>query len=308
MNPCARDDATSEEMVDFVAQDGVRIFGTHYLPKVNEPFSRAVVFNAGAGIAARHYKHFLRFLASAGIPVLSYDYRGIGISRPRSLRNFSATVEDWAELDCRAAIDWMKARHGSSLIFGIGHSIGALFFGGPPNAQDLGGVIMISPHTGYYGDYRREYRVPMALLWHGVMPALTMILGYFPGRWLRLGDDLPKGVALQWAQRRKGITPSRPGDRLGALVCRFSSLRLDAVMITIADDGFATEAAALRVQAMFSGLRFEKWAVAPSDVGLSRLGHFGFFRRVAVGLWQPIIFHVLRERSPEATVPMRIAM
>jgi len=298
MSPPARSAVALEEAIELTTQDGVRIFGTHYLPLIKGPFPRAVVFNAGAGIAARHYRHFARFLAAAGVPVLSYDYRGIGTSRPRSLRNFAATVEDWAEFDCRAAIDWMKQRHGSSTAFGIGHSIGALFFGGPANAQDLGGVIMISPHTGYYGDYRKEYRVPMALLWHGVMPALTVIFGYFPGRLLRLGDDLPKGVALEWAQRRRGITPSEPGDRLSDLVSRFSSLDLDAVMITITDDSFATEAAALRVQGMFAKLRFERWTVAPADIGLSRLGHFGFFRRGAAPLWKPIISHLTRDPSP----------
>src|SRR5262249_48598920 len=161
------------------------------------------------------------FLAAAGIPVLNYDYRGIGASRPQSLRNFRATVEDWAQLDCRAAIDWMKHRYSRSSLYGVGHSIGALFFGAAGSSSDLSGVIMISPHTGYFGDYRRNYRVPMAVFWHGVMPALTMVVGYFPGRLLRLGDDLPKGVALQWASRRKGFTFARHRGGLDELIERF---------------------------------------------------------------------------------------
>ena len=78
--------------------------------------------------------------------MLCYDYRGIGLSRPHSLRRFAATIEDWAEYDCGAAIDWMRSHHKSSRLFGIGHSAGSVFFGGAPNADGLDGLIMIGPH------------------------------------------------------------------------------------------------------------------------------------------------------------------
>ena len=41
----------------------------------------------------------------------------------------------------------------------------------------------------------------MAVLWHGVMPLVTRVVGYFPAQILGLGEDIPAGVAMQWAAR-----------------------------------------------------------------------------------------------------------
>src|ERR1044072_1541019 len=82
------------------------------------------------------------------------------------------------------------------------HSIGALLFGGAPNAAEQSRLVIISGHTAYYGDYDARYRLPMAVLWHGVMPVTTALLGYFPARRLGLGEDIPANVALRWAGRR----------------------------------------------------------------------------------------------------------
>ena len=81
--------------------------------------------------------------------------------------------------------------------------------------------MLIGGHTGYYGDYHPRYRLPMTAVWHALMPAITLVLGYFPARRLGLGEDLPARVALQWAGRRTGdLRPagSGPGyDRVQTL-------------------------------------------------------------------------------------------
>src|SRR5215471_14631876 len=53
------------------------------------------LINAGAGIAFGYYERFARFLAAEGVSTLLYDYRGIGSSRPSSLRGFKASVFEW---------------------------------------------------------------------------------------------------------------------------------------------------------------------------------------------------------------------
>src|SRR5207244_11849720 len=72
--------------------------------------TRVAAIHPGAGIRADNYRRFALFLAQSGIPVLLYDYRGIGLSRPKALRGFRATVEDWAEYDCTGAIAWLRER------------------------------------------------------------------------------------------------------------------------------------------------------------------------------------------------------
>src|SRR5439155_16378680 len=90
----------------------------------SSPVSTALV-NAGAGIGMRYYDRFACFLATNGIPTLVYDYRGIGQSRPPSLRRFTASVEDWGSKDCAAALEWLGGRFPKASRLVIVHSIGS---------------------------------------------------------------------------------------------------------------------------------------------------------------------------------------
>ena len=252
---------------------------------------RAVVLHGGAGIAAPRYRHFARFLARSGVPVLTYDYRGIGLSRPPELSGFEAVVEDWAEYDCSAAIGWMRERFPRAELVGIAHSVSALLVGGAHNAAEQASLVLIGAHTGYYGDYRPLYRLPMAVLWHGLMPALTCMAGYFPARRLGLGDDIPAGVALRWASRRSsdlrpaGAAPE--DERTRMLLDRCAALERPALMVRFSDDAFATEAGMRRLLSYYSSLRPEYALFSPADAGTRKLGHFGFFRRDAGAVLWP---------------------
>jgi predicted alpha/beta hydrolase len=95
----------------------------------------------------------------------------------------------------------MRSRYCSAELTGIAHSIGSLVLGGAKNIGELSRLVFIAPHTGYCGDYAKSVRIPMAAIWHIVIPALIQLFGYFPGRMLQLGEDLPAGMALQWAAR-----------------------------------------------------------------------------------------------------------
>ena len=195
------------------ALDDYELGGIFYpAPLAVEP-QRAAIVHCGAGIPAVRYRRFASFLAASGIPTLVYDYRGIGLSRPKALRGFRAAIEDWAEYDCGGALAWMRERFPNADLVGIAHSIGALLVGGAPNSAEHDRLVFVGGHTGYFGDYHPRYRVPMTAVWHGLMPAMTLMLGYFPASRLGLGEDIPARIALQWASRRsqdlrpRGIGP-----------------------------------------------------------------------------------------------------
>jgi predicted alpha/beta hydrolase len=283
-----------DEQVSLPTEDGYTLGGTYFVSESILAPDLAIVINCGIGIASRHYRHFARFLASAGFSVLTYDYRGMGLSRPRTLKNFPATIEDWSEYDCTAATRWMSNQCASARLIGIGHSFGSLLFGGSRAASLVSEYVMICPHTGYYGDYGLKYRIPMSLVWHTVMPAITRLFGYFPARRLRLGDDLPKGVALQWGDRRTPTNTVNPGDRLARIIEDSSRISAPAVLVTISDDSFGTAVGAARVRDYFPGLDFQSWSIRPADVGLRKIGHFGFFRRDSANtLWPQLVTRLL---------------
>jgi predicted alpha/beta hydrolase len=285
--------------VELRALDGHRLGAVfHEAPGAGAP-RRAAVIHCGAGIPAAYYRHFATYLAEAGIPTLTYDYRGIGASRPVSLRGFRATVEDWGQYDCGGAIAWLRERYPRSQIIGVAHSVGALLHGGAQNAGEQALLALVCPHTGYYGDYRAAYRLPMAALWHGIMPVLTRLFGYFPARRLGLGDDIPAEIALQWAGRRSAeLRPAGAGAahaRTRMLLDRCAALARPGVLVSIGDDAFATAAAAERLLAYYPRMPVsQRLSFTPADARVRGIGHFGFFRRDAGALLWPRLLAALQ--------------
>jgi predicted alpha/beta hydrolase len=272
--------------VQLTARDGYPLGATLYdaAPGV-EPLSAAVLCGGG-GLPARLYHRFAEWLAGSGVPLLTFDYRGLGGSRPARMRGFNAGIEDWMELDSAAAIAWLRTRYPGAELAGIAHSIGGLILGCAPNAALLSRFLFVAVHTGYCADYHPRWRAPMTLMWHTLMPALTRLFGYFPGRALRMGEDLPAGFASQWA-RRRAPPIALDNARIAACLARCRHLRGRALALTFTDDGFSTERGTRRLlEENLPRISAEQRVIAPHDAGLKRIGHLGFFRRSATQtLW-----------------------
>src|SRR5207249_4064572 len=226
---------------------------------------------------------FAGFLAANGVPTLTYDYRGIGKSRPRSLRGFPASVEDWGSKDCAAALEWLASRFPGAKRIVVGHSVGAFVTGCVTNGPMIDRMLLVGAHTGYWRDYAIRTRAGMYVLWHALMPSLTLVLGYFPGRRLHLLEDLPAGVALEWANRRRPEfwwnvkTPDGAIDsswRENALD-RFRAIRAPTLALCFSDDTFATEPATLRILGLYENCPVTQMVLGPADAGGQKIGHFG---------------------------------
>jgi predicted alpha/beta hydrolase len=268
-----------ETPVCIAARDGYALSAVLHESGIRKDPAVAALLCSGGGIPARVYRRFAAWLAARGVPALRFDYRGIGASRPATLRGFGATLEDWAERDCAAAIDWLRGRYPDAALAGVAHSIGALVLTGAPNASRIGRFLLVGAHTGYCGDYHALWRVPMTLMWHVLMPVFARAVGYFPGRALRMGEDLPSGFALQWAGRRRPEIEAEGMERLKSLEGR-------ALALTFTDDGFATPRGTRRLLAHLPRLESEQRVIRPHEAGLARIGHFGFFRPPAErSLW-----------------------
>jgi len=267
------------------------------LPEVPDVENVALI-NAGAGIRSEYYDRFAAFLAGRGIPTVVYDYRGIGRSRPRSLKGFQASVEEWGSKDCAAALEWLRARYPRAKRLVIGHSIGGFVTGFVTNGALIDRLLLVCGHTGYWRDYGAGARPFMFLLWHVLMPAITRIVGYFPGRRLHLLEDLPKGVALEWAGRRKPdfwwhlrrADGSLDIALIQSLCARFSAIRAHAVALRVADDPFATEEATERLLRLYQNVTATRIVVTRAECGGRKIGHFGYFRsRYRATLWPRVL-------------------
>ena len=113
------------------------------------------------------------------------------------------------------------------------------------------------------------------------MPTVTHLVGYFPAKALGLGEDRPKGFALDWASRRRPEVINTAADRArwGELLARLGRMHAETLAISITDDAFAPPEAGLRLLGLYPNLRSIHQTVKPAQVGRRRLGHMAFLRR-----------------------------
>src|ERR1700681_3868908 len=192
--------------ITFPANDGYLLGASLYLPRGAR--RSAVLINSATAVPRKIYKGFASYLASRGCAVLTYDYRGIGDSRqksligynqPKSLVGFKASMSDWAALDATAAVAWMRERYKHLPLNYVGHSFGGQALGLLANNSEVSHALLIAAQAGYWKLMAspEKYRVYALLNFAGT--PLTRALGYAPA-WSGLGEDLPKGVFQQWAR------------------------------------------------------------------------------------------------------------
>jgi predicted alpha/beta hydrolase len=273
--------APSAEPARIPATDGFPIPATLFTPAGESP-ERVVLVAPATGVRRRLYDAFARSLAARGMGVVTWDWRGTGESRPERMRGFQASMSDWARRDLPGVIDWAGGRFPDARLFAAGHSFGGQGIGLAPNADRLRGVVLIAAQSGWWGHWPRGQRWKYALLWHAVMPPMTRALGYFPFRRLGMGEDLPRGVALEWARWCR--SPEYLGDWSG-----HERLRAPLLAIGFSDDPFAPRDAVAALVDRYGSAEKEHRHIVPADAGAARIGHFGFFREgVTPGLWADV--------------------
>ena len=282
MSDAAPDDVFSDD-ITIPAKDGYPLGATLFLPRGVK--QRAVLISSATATPRKIYRGFAGYLARRGFAVLTYDYRGIGGSRqksiegynrPKSLAGFKATMSDWAALDAAAAVIWMRERYRALPLSFVGHSFGGQVFGLLPNNTEVSRALLIASQAAYWRlmSSPERYRVFAAL--NFVLTPLTLLLGYAPGR-IGLGEDLPKGVFQQWvgwvmSPRYMFTDPALPG------LSNFEKYRGAMRAIYLSDDPWATRPAVELLCSGFSAIAPDIVEVAPADVGARQIGHFGFFR------------------------------
>ena len=68
-----------------------------------------LVINGATGVRQWYYARFAAWAAAQGATVLTWDYRGIGESRPHRLRGFPGTMRDWGHHDLEGVLRFAHA-------------------------------------------------------------------------------------------------------------------------------------------------------------------------------------------------------
>jgi predicted alpha/beta hydrolase len=273
------------EPVEIACRDGLLLKG-HFWPARSAPVA-SVVINPATGVLARYYHYYAEFLSRQGFDVLTYDYRGIGLSRPASLKGCGYRWRDWGEQDFDAALCHMDAAHPSQPLHVVGHSIGGYLAGLSPAAGRIDRMLTMGAQYAYWRDYADADRLRLFLKWHVAMPALTALYGYFPGRRLGWLEDLPAGVANEWSFRRARMEMTHPGSERDAVLRRFEAVTAPILAVTMADDEIGTVAAIGRTLDYYRNAEKTQVLLRPLDYGLPSIGHFSLFHsRHKDGFWR----------------------
>ena len=264
--------------VELGTPDGCRLAGRLYSPAATA--HAAVLIGPAMGVAQNYYAAFATWLAEQGYLAVSFDYRGMGDSRPspaaRSLRGFKADLFDWVR-DFDTAIEYTQRAAPGLPLYVVGHSLGAQLPGMLRQRDGIAGLVSIAAGSGYWRDNAPPLKRVALYFWHLLVPVATALCGYFPGKRLRKVGDLPRGVVLQW--RRWCLHPRYHVGAEGAAVReQFEGARFPVVAWSMTDDEFMTEAGTRVLVDCYANAPRELQRIAPADVGVRRIGHFGFFR------------------------------
>jgi len=241
-----------------------------------------VIINAATAVPRGFYSAFASYLAGEGYTVVTYDYRGIGESRPESLRGFSCSASDWGLLDAQGVLDWVSTELAPAHIFAIGHSAGGQQAGLLLGADRITAMATVSAQSGYWKLQGQGEVAKVFVNSYLFMPLLTRLFGYFPWSKLASAEDLPRGAALQWAAWCRDPKYILGDDSLP--LERYASFSAPVLAYSIDDDGWGTAASVESMMSAYPNVEFEHLVAA--DVGLSVLGHFGYFRPKSQPLWE----------------------
>lgn len=280
------------------ARDGVTL-GGHLWLAPGGANKGSVIINPATGVLARYYHRYARFLAGHGFDVLTYDYRGIGASRPARLKGCGYRWRDWGELDCEAALRLMHARAAAGPLAIVGHSIGGFLPGLTASAGVIDRMLTVGAQYAWWGDYAAGHRLRLFLKWHVAMPVLTALCGYFPGRRLGWLEDLPAGVALEWSFRGPRFERSHPAPERADTLSRMASVRAEILAVSVADDDIGTQAAVARTLACYTGASRSAVQLSPADYDRAAIGHFNLFHDShREGFWTENLAWLKEGRNP----------
>ena len=264
------------------AHDGHALSGYRFDPE-GAPKASIVIAPAMA-VPQSFYAPFARYLAAKGFAVWTFDYRGTGESLRGSMRGAKADLTDWYSSDYDAVVKFAADAHAGKPLFAVGHSFGGQCAPLLPSRDRLAGLVNIAVGSGSGRHLMPSVRRSAPLMWHVMAPLLCPLFGYFPGALIGVVGNVPTGAMFQW--RRWCLTPDyiltgEPGAREA-----YASAEYPVLGLTFEDDELLLEAGSLMLHSAYKKQPADYRFIEPGQVGLKRVGHFGFFKpQSEAALW-----------------------
>ena len=236
-----------------------------------------LVIAPGMAVGQHFYRDFADYLAGLGYQVWTYDYRGMNESAFGPMRECTADLSDWCRLDTDAMVRHAHQAGDGVPVFLIGHSFGGQTAPLLPCAGLLSGLVNIAVGSGATHHNQPATRRKAPLLWYVLVPLLSLLFGYFPGRRIGVIGDVPRRAMAQW--RQWCLDPSYLLDAEAGARDAYARARYPVLALTFRDDELLLEAGSRMMHGAYTGTEVDYNELSPAQFGVPRIGHFGFFRR-----------------------------
>jgi predicted alpha/beta hydrolase len=265
---------------------GATLQGTLFTP-ANAPRA-AIVLHGAVGVPAGYYRAFAEWLRDQGYACLTYDYCDFAASRTKPLRQSRVNLQTWGLSDQPAALAELRRLMPGVPVWVIGHSLGGTMLGFHP-MDGVARVITVASGLVSLGDHPWPYRAAAAWFWYGLPRVATAVMGYLPGRAMRMGPDLPAGVYRQWRRwcLRSGfwlgdVGRSLPAPDPARITCPMK-------IVAVADDQVVPPAAVWRLMALYPAAMKRQLVLRPANFGGRAIGHIAMFSRANAVVWPELI-------------------
>lgn len=275
----------SPEKLTLTTQDGYPIVAMRYVP--TGPVKARLIVAGATGVLQQFYRRFAEFMCEHGMDTLTLDYRGVGLSAPRSLKGFRMDYLDWARQDLAAAVDMMA--NGPVPLYMVGHSYGGHAFGLLPNHHKVQAMYTFATGAGWHGWMPKAEQVRVLLLWYIVGPLITRWKGYLAWSMLGMGEDLPLNLFRQWRRWCRYPHYFFDDPAMADLKTRFDAVRTPIVAANSVDDAWAPPASRDAFMVGYRQAPVTTLTLRPDDFGLPAIGHMGYFKSMALPLWQQVL-------------------
>ncbi|REC49632.1 alpha/beta hydrolase family protein [Chryseobacterium pennipullorum] len=259
-----------------------------HLFKPEKENGKLMLINSATGVKQQVYFSFANYFAEQGFTVITYDYRGIGLSKPESMKGFRGSMRTWGSKDYKALTQYIKNTFPEHRKFCLGHSVGALILGMNEDSKMFEELIFVGTQNAFVGNLKLRTKIEAYLGFGIVQPLTTSLLGYFPAHWFGLGESLPKNCAYDW---RTLILNKKSTNRLLEKIGDYSKeLTQKVFVIRAEDDVWLTEKGVLSLlNTTYPNLKPTYRLVKTSESDKKEIGHVNFFRNYNKKLWNIIL-------------------
>ena len=283
------------QSVTVICRDGYPLSG-HFFKTEPATEKLPVLVCPATGIVQQFYFKFCQWLSEQGHDVLVFDYRGIGQSLQGKVKHSDARIQDWGQLDIAAALDWLTLHTGKAQAVLLGHSAGGQLTGLLHNYQKVAKVVAVAGSTGHVKGLKGKTKWLAPILFNGYMPLCIKLYGHGNTKKIGWGEDLPKGVALQWAH-----WCSKPGyvaNSLGTTIDQHyhDDIRCPITVIHASDDEIATLANVADLLRLYPKAATKSIYLEPKEQGFKGIGHMDLLRSSHSALWPMLYEQITHSR------------